>query len=111
MTTLAEIETVVAAYEAALKARQALPERIPIENEELSAQAREANAVIFSAWNALTDVAADAVFLLLPIAQAAVALHEFNKRIPSWGMTPAQELEKVHLFRDYQEAVEKLVGE
>lgn len=71
MTTLTEIETVVAAYEAALKARQALPERIPIENEELSAQAREMNAVIFSAWNALTDVAADAVFVLLPIAHAA----------------------------------------
>ena len=49
--------------------------------------------------------------LLRPVAKAVIELHEFNERINSWGMTPAQELEKVHLFDDYLKAVEKLVTE
>lgn len=49
--------------------------------------------------------------LLIPLAEAAIDLHEFNGRINAWGMTPAQEMEKVHLFDDYIKAVEKLVSE
>lgn len=46
---------------------------------------------------------------MFPLAEAAIDLHEFNGRISSLGMTPAQEMEKVHLFDAYVKAVEELV--
>lgn len=49
--------------------------------------------------------------LLIPLAEAVIELHEFNERIGTWGMTPAQEMERVHLFDAYLKAVEKLVVE
>lgn len=47
---------------------------------------------------------------VMPLVEAAIALHEFNKRVGIF-MSPAQEIEKVHLFDDYLKAIEKLVTE
>lgn len=47
---------------------------------------------------------------LLPVVEAAVALREFSNRLSSWGMTPAQEMERVHLFQDYEDAIDALMS-
>lgn len=72
--TLDEIETVVAAYKAALKARQALPSTV--ETDEQMAHSLEVTVVYGTALHALMQIAPDAVCKLLQIAKAAAKFDE-----------------------------------
>lgn len=52
----------------------------------------------------------EALKVVMPLVEAAISLHEFNEGI-NIAMSPAQEMEKAHLFDDYIKAVEGLVTE